>query len=149
MSSNNVLRIKWQQVAGRISAPRSCYFGETMPSNNPRFNAVGGWKARARVRQIVYDRAAAGEVCAICGCPIDVSASQWVTREDGKRIRAPWSLECDEIIPVSLGGSPVAVDNVRPVHRICNQKRGNGRSKASDTPILQHETPAGKNATRW
>lgn len=35
------------------------------------------------------------------------------------------SFEVDEIVPVSLGGSPVDRGNVAAAHRICNQKRGN------------------------
>lgn len=37
----------------------------------------------------------------------------------------PMSFEVDEIIPVSLGGSPTDPDNVQPAHRICNQRKSN------------------------
>ena len=40
------------------------------------------------------------------------------------------SFEVDEIVPVSMGGSPFDRDNVDAAHRICNQKRGN-------TPVSQ------------
>lgn len=93
--------------------------------------------ARNAILQYVRNRAASGEPCAICGQPIDVHAPQWyVDPRDGKRKRAPWSCECDEIVPVSRwfeGGYPspeaCALDrnNVQPVHRICNQRRGNKR----------------------
>lgn len=35
------------------------------------------------------------------------------------------SFEVDEIVPVSLGGSPFDRSNVQPAHRICNQRKGN------------------------
>lgn len=53
--------------------------------------------------------------CAICGQPIDYSLPAG----------DPWSFECDEVVPVSLGGSPFDRSNVQAAHRICNQKRGN------------------------
>ena len=37
----------------------------------------------------------------------------------------PMSFEVDEIVPVSLGGSPIDPNNVQPAHRICNQRKGN------------------------
>ena len=36
----------------------------------------------------------------------------------------PMSFEVDEIVPVSLGGSPIDPNNVQPAHRICNQRKG-------------------------
>lgn len=35
------------------------------------------------------------------------------------------SFECDEIVPVSKGGSPYDIRNVQAAHRICNERRGN------------------------
>ena len=58
---------------------------------------------------------AQGRPCAICGQPIDYSLPPG----------HPLSFEVDEIIPVSLGGSPVDRANVQPAHRICNQRKGN------------------------
>lgn len=96
-----------------------------MGSRNPRYCGPGGWKARAAVLRAVYERAAAGEPCGICGRAIDVDAPQWrIDPKDGRRKRAPWSLECDEVVPVSRGGSPTDPANVRPAHRLCNQRRG-------------------------
>lgn len=37
----------------------------------------------------------------------------------------PLSFEVDELVPVSLGGSPLARSNVDAAHRCCNQWRGN------------------------
>ena len=95
-----------------------------MPSSNPRYL---NWKARERVVKLARQRAADGEPCGICGEPIDMTLPQWyVDPKDGKRKRAPWSCECDEIVPVSLGGSPIDERNTQPVHRACNIRKGNG-----------------------
>ena len=37
----------------------------------------------------------------------------------------PYSFECDELVPVSKGGSPTSRANVDATHRCCNQWRGN------------------------
>lgn len=37
----------------------------------------------------------------------------------------PASFEVDELVPVSLGGSPTAHSNVDATHRACNQWRSN------------------------
>lgn len=112
-----------------------------MPSSNPRY---ANWKARERVIKIVRQRAADGEPCAICGQPIDMTRPQWFVDKDGKRKRAPWSCECDEIVPVSKGGSPIDEANVRPVHRLCNVRRGNKTHEASTITPVQ-----GAGASYW
>lgn len=76
---------------------------------NPRY-ANGA--ARRKVRSWLK---AQGLPCALCGRPIDYSLPA----------RDPWSFEVDEIVPVSLGGSPYDKGNVQPAHRICNEKRSN------------------------
>ena len=126
-----------------------------MAGRNPRYYAIGGWKARNAVIESCRARAAAGEPCAICGQPIDVTRA-WIVDDDGRRKRDPLSCECDEVVPVSRGGSPVDLANVRPVHRICNERRGAGRgvlgrSKASETlkRLMTHETGEGVAAGRW
>ena len=53
--------------------------------------------------------------CWICGLPIDYSLPA----------RHPLSYECDELIPVSLGGSPYRLDNCAAAHRCCNNWRSN------------------------
>ena len=94
-------------------------------ATNPR---RANWKAREEVVKLVRLRALGGEPCGICGKPIDLDRPQWwQDPSDGKRKRAPWSLECDEVIPVARGGSPIDPDNVQPAHRICNQRKGAGR----------------------
>ncbi len=37
----------------------------------------------------------------------------------------PYAFEVDELVPVSLGGSPFARSNVDATHRCCNQWRSN------------------------
>ncbi|CDD67574.1 putative uncharacterized protein [Eggerthella sp. CAG:368] len=65
-------------------------------------------KLRARLK-------AQGNPCAICGQPIDYSLPSG----------DPLSFEVDEIIPVSLGGNELDINNVQAAHRICNQRKGN------------------------
>lgn len=52
----------------------------------------------------------------------------------------PMSFEVDEIVPVSMGGSPFDRDNVDAAHRICNQRRGNKPAaqgpRARDLPCV-------------
>ena len=67
----------------------------------------------ARRRQIVARhraRVRAGEPCAICGRPIDLSI----------QYPQPWSFVVDEIVPVAHGGSPLLWSNTEPAHRWCN-----------------------------
>ena len=83
--------------------------GDNAMSNNPRRanssrrNKVIAW-LRSQVRP-----------CWICGLPINYSL------EHGH----PESFECDELIPISKGGSPYVRDNVDAAHRCCNNWRGN------------------------
>ncbi|MCI1318896.1 MAG: hypothetical protein LKG38_06115 [Atopobiaceae bacterium] len=39
--------------------------------------------------------------------------------------RHPMSFECDELVPVSCGGSPTDHANLAAAHRRCNEWRGN------------------------
>lgn len=76
-----------------------------------------------------------GLPCGICGQPIDYTLG-WVTDPlTGKRRMHPGAFVIDEIIPVSRyreGGydSPEAcaadLSNQRPVHYLCNARRGDG-----------------------
>lgn len=68
--------------------------------------------ARREVRRWL---AAQGLPCHICGMPIDYSLPAG----------HPMSFEVDELVPVSMGGSPIDRSNVAPAHRVCNEKRGN------------------------
>lgn len=80
----------------------------TKRKNPRRTNGNARNKLRERIKAQRRD-------CALCGNPIDYSLPAG----------HPGSYELDEIIPVSRGGSPYDVNNVQPVHRICNQKKGN------------------------
>lgn len=67
----------------------------------------------ARRRQVVARhraRVRAGEPCAICGRPIDLSIPY----------PEPWSFVVDEIVPVAYGGDPLSWANTEPAHRWCN-----------------------------
>ena len=75
--------------------------------------------------------------CPLCGRPIDYSLDWYVDPKDGKRKRHPMSAEIDEIVPVSKGGSPIDMENLRVVHRICNQRRGNKQPIAAESGNIQ------------
>jgi 5-methylcytosine-specific restriction endonuclease McrA len=103
-----------------------------MASDNPRYmNYTARTNLRNRVR-------AMGLPCAICGKPIDYSLDWWVDPKDGRRKRHPWSYELDEIVPISKGGSPTDISNVQPVHRCCNQMKGDGTTKRYRKHIRAH-----------
>lgn len=71
----------------------------------------------ARRRRIVARhraRVRAGEPCAICGRPIDLSIPY----------PQPWSFVVDEIVPVAYGGDPLLWSNTEPAHRWCNGIKG-------------------------
>lgn len=94
---------------------------------NPRLT---NRKAYEENRAAIYRRVRLGEPCALCGQPIDLDAPQWIMR-DGRRVRAPWSLEVDHIQTLAHGGSATDQENTQPAHRICNQRKGAGRSSAA------------------
>lgn len=75
--------------------------GNPRRSNGSRRDALLKW-LRAQARP-----------CWICGLPIDYGAAHG----------SPWSFECDEIVPVSRGGSPFDRSNVDAAHRCCNNWR--------------------------
>ena len=72
--------------------------------NPRRANSTRRNKVRQRLK-------AQGRPCAVCGKPIDYDLPA------GHK----WSFEVDEIVPIRAGGSPYAMDNVQPVHRVCNR----------------------------
>ena len=96
-----------------------------MPSSNPRY---ARYAERAAARKRIK---ALGLPCGICGKPIDYTLTTYTDPRDGKVKRHPLSFEVDEIVPISKGGSATDMSNLRPVHRICNQRRGNGTSSKS------------------
>lgn len=58
-------------------------------------------------------------VCALCGLPIDPELKS----------PHPFSFTVDHIIPLSMGGAVADPTNMRAAHRICNSKRGTGRTR--------------------
>lgn len=86
---------------------------------NPRY--ANGARRRALRKRV----AAMGLPCHLCGRPIDYSLTTYADPADGRTKRHPMSFELDELVPVSKGGDPLDPENVRPAHRICNQKRSN------------------------
>ena len=88
-------------------------------SSNPRY---ANGNERRKLREWLGSQ---GLPCHICGQPIDYSLPA----------RDPMSFEVDEIVPVSLGGSPYDRSNVAPAHRICNQRRGNRAVASSEAEI--------------
>lgn len=80
-----------------------------MPSSNPRYLHSS---KRERIRKQVLREE---DYCWLCGDKVDTSLPHGL----------PQSPEVDEILPISLGGSPTERSNVRLAHRLCNQKRGN------------------------
>jgi 5-methylcytosine-specific restriction endonuclease McrA len=70
-----------------------------------------------RRRQVRARVLAEEDTCGICHQWVDVTLPAGL----------PESPEVDEIQPVSRGGNPLDRDNCRLAHRLCNQRRGNGR----------------------
>lgn len=91
--------------------------------SNPRY-------ANGNARRKIRERwKAIGAPCAICGKPIDYDLGYVKDTGTGKRKPHPMMFTVDEIVPVSLGGSPFDFANTRPAHWICNVRRGNGTNK--------------------
>lgn len=109
------------------------------PKANPR-NANGH-----RRRQLVKRVKAEEDTCGICGGPVDKTLT-YLPGRHGPRcagnctgcVPHPMRAEVDEIVPVSLGGSPYERSNTRLTHRDCNRARGNGtkQTKTTAPPIV-------------
>ena len=84
-------------------------------ASNPRY-ANGHRRRELRKRVLASESVCAWEFCEWPGVPIDKSLPA----------NDPLAGEVDEIVPVSKGGDPLKRSNVRLLHRICNQRRGNG-----------------------
>ncbi|WP_195839194.1 endonuclease [Parafannyhessea umbonata] len=87
--------------------------GETMGGNPRTRNGNARRKAVARLR-------AQGRPCWICE-----AFGRNATIDYSLPARHPLSFECDELIPVSCGGSPVDPSNLAATHRRCNEWRSN------------------------
>lgn len=85
-------------------------------------------RANGHRRDQVRRRVLAEEThCWLCGGPVDTTLPHGL----------PESPEVDEVVPVSLGGSPFDRTNCRLSHRLCNQRRGNGtRRQATFIPPM-------------
>ena len=111
--------------------------------DNPRLT---NRKAYEEQRRYCERLARSGIPCAICGQPIDLDAPQWIVK-DGRRVRSPWSLESDHIVPIAAGGAVVGtVGIVQPVHRACNERKGAGSSTCAARAT---GSSAGAAAGRW
>lgn len=65
-----------------------------------------------------------GDDCHLCGEPIDYDLPPG----------HPQAFEADHIIPVAVGGTST-LDNIAASHRVCNQRKGDGRRAGRpDTP---------------
>jgi 5-methylcytosine-specific restriction endonuclease McrA len=84
-------------------------------ATNPRY-ANGHRRRQLRARVLATETYCGWERCEWPDEPIDKALPP----------DHPLAPEVDEIIPVSMGGDPLARSNVRLLHRICNQRRGNG-----------------------
>ena len=97
-----------------------------------------------RRRQVRRQVLAEESVCWLCNKPVDKSLgkipgvhTERCAKPDCRGCkRHPLSPEVDEILPVSLGGSPIDRNNCRLAHRICNERRGNG-TRIRKTPTTQ------------
>lgn len=67
---------------------------------------------RDQARKRIAQRVRAGEPCALCGQPIDLSL----------RYPAPMSFVVDHILPTAHGGSD-HYDQLQPAHARCNRQR--------------------------
>ena len=86
---------------------------------NPR-TANGHRRRQVRARVLAEE-----DMCWLCGQPVDKTL----------KTPDPGSPEVDEVLPISLGGSPIKRSNVRLSHRLCNVRRGNGTKVKAEVVI--------------
>lgn len=103
-------------------------------ATNPRY-ANGHRRRRLRARVLATETYCAWSHCEWPDDPVDKTL-HW---------NHPLAPEVDEIIPVSRGGDPLARSNVRLMHRICNQRRGNG----TRTPRVVAPAASFPTSTDW
>jgi hypothetical protein len=84
---------------------------------NPRY--ANGHRRRQVMAKVYREETE----CGICHETVDKTLP-YLNPRTGKP--DPMSKSVDEIVPVSLGGSPIDRRNARLAHLGCNQKRGNG-----------------------
>jgi 5-methylcytosine-specific restriction endonuclease McrA len=95
------------------------------PKPNPRV-ANGHRRRQLRARVLREEH-----LCWLCGQPVDKTLPPGL----------PGSPEVDEVIPVSLGGSPLDRSNCRLACRLCNQRRGNGLRRQSRPRVPDFTAP--------
>lgn len=85
-----------------------------MTKKTPRYRPDMDGKYRSPYEKNRRRILAEGDVCAICGLPID------------KRLKFPdpMSATVDHIIPVAKGGHPFDIQNLQIAHLVCNQVKG-------------------------
>ena len=89
---------------------------------NPR--QANGHQRRRVVARVYREET----VCGICELTVDKSLP-YINPKTGRP--DPMSKSVDEIVPVSLGGSPIDRRNCRLTHLGCNQHRGDGTRPAA------------------
>ena len=107
-------------------------------ASNPRTkNGAARRKLIARVKR-------EERICWLCGDPVDLTLGFQYGLHGAKCrkpdctgcVPHPMRAEVDEIVPVSLGGSPYDRKNTHLSHRLCNQRRGN-KPPAGMLPPIQ------------
>lgn len=90
-----------------------------------RFHRARGYHStnRPKMRQLVWDTYP--HVCFLCGGPIPTMKE----------------MEVDHIQPLSQGGAPLDLANVRPSHPTCNRRRG--------TKTLEEYKPLPRASRPW
>ena len=84
-----------------------------MPEKKKRYRPESDGVYKTPYRKNRRAIIAAGDVCAICGRPIDKTL----------RFPDPMSASVDHIIPISKGGHPSDPQNLQLTHLICNQMK--------------------------
>lgn len=86
--------------------------------SNPR--RTNGYRRDQVRRQVLAEE----DTCWLCHLPVDKSI----------KTPDPLSPEVDEVVPVSLGGSPYDRANCRLSHRRCNRARSNEPATTQQRP---------------
>ena len=89
--------------------------------SNPR--RTNGHRRNLVRRQVLREE----DSCWLCGELVDKTL----------KTPHPMSAEVDEVVPVSLGGSPFDRKNCRLSHRSCNRNRGNGTEKRHQVTTIK------------
>ena len=98
-----------------------------------------------RQRRAVASR---GNICAICGQPIDMTLKWWVNPVTGKRQLHPLSFTVDHIKPLarwrefgypSIEAARDDPNNWQAAHRICNMKKSDKTMKDKNLPNIRFD----------